>query len=304
MKNNSKINDNGLEDMFKTRNKDKGETKRKAKGALKYFKTHKKLKYALISVSLIILIVGGIGLTYFYKIYSIKYLSFSIYSKVPDPDTQPQFWETDYNISLDSRLYLPPNFDKLNHSGNKFYGAVMFHGLGRDLNDNDYFARLLAQKGVVVLCISSRGHGESGGSIPVNKNETFADAYAAFEYLKNQTYINSSKILAHGTSMGGAQALFLSMHNFADTFVVWFPAIGYYDCSTPLYQEKNSKMKGLICAGTADQCSSCIPQYNTEFIKNNPNVDIIWLNNATHTDSRFFMSNVENSINWLEENWF
>ena len=94
-------------------------------------------------------------------------------------------------------------------------------------------------------------------------------------------------------------------YNLTSTFIVWYPALGYIWGNTPLYQHNitKSNYNGYIIAGTADECGSCLPEYNREFISNNPSIDIYWLQDATHTDSRFFLQWVDLSVEYISDAW-
>ena len=156
--------------------------------------------------------------------------------------------------------------------------------------------------------ISFRGHGSSEGEFDVettNANVTYGDGLGAYRYLTEQSFVDPNKIMAHGTSMGGGVSVYLALNNLTSIFVVWYPALGYIWGNTPLYQYNLTKTayKGYILAGTADECGSCLPAYNQEFIENNPTVDIFWLQGATHTDSSFFFQCIDLSTQYISDSW-
>ncbi len=219
--------------------------------------------------------------------------------------SNPYNWtEQDTSIKLHGRFYYPIGFD----SSRSYPSVIMFHGRGRTLEDNDYFARKLATMGIFIFSISFRGHGISEGEFDVsstNANITYGDGLGAYRYLIEQSFVENSKIMAHGTSMGGGVSVFLALNNLTSAFIVWYPALGYIWGNSPLYTHNITKedYKGYIIAGTADECGSCLPVYNQEFIENNPFVGINWLEGATHTDNRFFFQCVDLSTQYISELW-
>lgn len=220
------------------------------------------------------------------------------------PSKVDNWAEIDNSIKLHGRYYYPLFFD----ASQKYPTVLMFHGRGRTLEDNDYFARKLAAMGILTLSISFRGHGQSEGYFDVsasNANITFGDALGAYHTAMNQSFIDTTRLIAHGTSMGGGISAYLALKNLVPTFIVWYPALGYVSGNTPLYQfeSSNPEFKGLIIAGTADECGNCLPEYNHEFVENNPSVEIQWLEGATHTDSRFFLQCVDSSVAWISSFW-
>ena len=103
-----------------------------------------------------LIIAANVG---FFGISAVQTQNFFIHPSDPINWTQQ-----DPTIQLQTRMYFPPFFSSQNH----YPGIFLFHGVTRSLEDNDYFARQLAQEGVVCLAISFRGHGLSNGTFPVD----------------------------------------------------------------------------------------------------------------------------------------
>lgn len=84
--------------------------------------------------------------------------------------------------------------------------AVVFcHGV--TLSKEAYLAqcRALARKGIVVLDIDMRGHGETGGANDMGRSERH-DIWAAAEYLAHRSDVDPGRIAAAGHSLGATAA--------------------------------------------------------------------------------------------------
>lgn len=206
--------------------------------------------------------------------------------------------------TLHARAYLPRAYQ--NGSATR-PGALLFHGLGRTLEDNDHVARLLVARGVACLSLSFRGHGRSSGIFPTGdlsqRNLTWGDALGAYRALRALGGVNASRVVAIGTSMGGGAALYLGVQGLVPRVVGWYPAVAYAVGTLPLYSYNLTYpgARGLILAGTADAVASCRPELVTRFADHNPGVTVTWLEGATHTDSRFYLACVATTLDWLAE---
>ena len=77
--------------------------------------------------------------------------------------SDPNDWTSeDTNFNLNGKIYYPDGYS----SDIKYSTALLFHGKHRTLKDNDYFANSLASRGIMVISIDFRGHGESEGEFP------------------------------------------------------------------------------------------------------------------------------------------
>ena len=175
--------------------------------------------------------------------------------------SNPFNWEQeDKTIQLHGRWYFPRGIQTTEHlSANRNIPIVfMFHGVTRTLEDNDYFARLLAGMGISTFSIDFRGHGLSNGTFPKDDgtqyNLTFGDALGAYRYVVSKLDITKDRLLVHGTSLGGGASLFLALSGLVPQFLVWYPATAYLMGNIPLYMQNGSDplFMGLILAGTAD----------------------------------------------------
>lgn len=257
-------------------------------------------KFAATFFLFTILGLAGAGTLYLLGNTAIKTTDVYFYPSDPWDWTQ-----ADSSFQLHGRFYFPIGYVE----GNEYPTAIMFHGLGRSLEDNDYLARKLGAMGIVTFSISFRGHGNSGGfyndSLYPNQTENFGDALGAYRYATEQEWVNSARLLAHGTSMGGGASMYLAELGLVPTFVVWYPALGYIVRNFTLYEHVSTDpdFKGHIIAGTADECGVCLPSYNQELVANNPSVEIHWHEGATHTDSKFFLESIELTMAWISSTW-
>ena len=136
-------------------------------------------------------------------------------------------------------------------------------------------------------------------------NFSFGDAAGAYRYLQNLSYIDPTHELTFGISMGGAATIYLAISDLIPKFVAWYPATGEIWGSQPLYNCSNSDpaFQGFVMAGTADQCSICLPNMTQTFINNNPQVQLQWLQGAVHTDGRFYWTELTTSLQWITNLW-
>ncbi len=253
-------------------------------------------KWALI----VVLEVLSGTLMYFGGIKSTQKEDFWINPSDPNDWTQLTL-----DFKLHGQIYYPPNYRK----NEKYPAMLLFHGLGRQLKDNDYFAKKIASRGMIGFSIDFRGHGKSGGTFPFEDprhyNATFGDANGLYRYVRGRGDVNTSHIYSHGTSLGGGAALFLEITGLVNQTLVWYPAIAYYYGNIELYHYNQSingsPLEGLILAGTRDECSRCSPAYVSKFMDNNPQMDLKWLEGASHADSEYFLECVDISISWIHE---
>jgi dienelactone hydrolase len=245
--------------------------------------------------------LGCAGLMAYAGIQSIQTQDFFIHP------SDPFNWSVeDPTIQLQARLYLPAGFTTTQH----YPTVTMFHGVGRNLTDNEYMASQLAGYGIVCLLISFRGFGLSNGTFPSDNgalyNVSFGDALGCYRYLHNQSFVDQSRLMAFGISLGGGAAIFLAVNNLMPKFVAWYPATGDDWGTQPLYTYNltSPDEKGLIYAGTADTCGVCLPPFTQTFSDDNNNsVELRWLQGAVHTDSRFYMTTLTGSIQWILNEW-
>jgi dienelactone hydrolase len=249
---------------------------------------------------LILIVLGtsslGVGIWYFGFYYTRTEETY-IFSSNVDNWTQ-----IDTSIALHTRIYFPFNFN----AQKQYPTLLLFHGLGRDLEDNDYFARKLTHRNFLCICISFRGHGQSNGTFTTNGSmfaSYFPDALGAYRYARNQSFVDPDFIFSYGSSLGGAAAIFLGLQDLVQGFIAWYPAIGIEWHNQPLsnYTIPDSTIQGLILAGTKDTCNRCLPEFNEAFISKNPQIQLNWLQGAEHTDSRFFLQCVSTTLDWLSD---
>ena len=88
--------------------------------------------------------------------------------------------------------------------------VVLVHGFAGDRIVVSSLARRLAQSGYAVLAIDVRGHGANRNPVPDGRARPdwlFQDLSAAVEYLRGSPYVDGSRIVLMGHSMGAAAAL-------------------------------------------------------------------------------------------------
>jgi alpha/beta superfamily hydrolase len=222
--------------------------------------------------------------------------------------SSPYDWTVENDtILLHGRLYKPPFFN----AGSKYPSILLFHGVGRTLEDHDDTAQRLAMKGCVCFTISFHGHGQSTGTFPMSDgaryNESFGDAAGAYRWLRAQPFVDTSRIGADGHSMGGGAAIYLALQDLAPVFVVWYPATAYTWINTSLYEctSASSAFKGFIIQGTNDTCGRCLPNYTQHFVDGNPGkIDLYWVQGGVHgATSVDYPLYVEKTTAWWASTW-
>jgi len=107
--------------------------------------------------------------------------------------------------------------------------VILFHGVTRTIEDNNFLSKKLAEMGIVVFSASYRGHGKSGGTFPMTDGDKydlcFRDALGAYGYVKTIPYIDQRRMISYGNSLGGAAAVFLALKDLVPKFVATFPAL-------------------------------------------------------------------------------
>src|SRR5680860_1085688 len=78
-------------------------------------------------------------------------------------------------------------------------GLVVGHGAGSNRNRHEEFCRTACGKGMAVMALDMRGHGESGGEAdgPLHR-----DIVAAVEVLRSHPLVDPNRIGYRGSSMG------------------------------------------------------------------------------------------------------
>ncbi len=85
---------------------------------------------------------------------------------------------------------------------------LLVHGFAADRMSVSTLARRLANAGYAVLTIDVRGHGENRNPLPVADDDLLQrDLRTAVEYLRASPYVDGSKIVVMGHSMGAGLAL-------------------------------------------------------------------------------------------------
>jgi dienelactone hydrolase len=86
---------------------------------------------------------------------------------------------------------------------NRVPAIVIAHGISESKEMMSSLGLELSRRGFVVLCLDLLGHGQSGGTIENGINEPSFGVTAAVQYLKAQSFVNSSAIGLIGHSLGG-----------------------------------------------------------------------------------------------------
>jgi dienelactone hydrolase len=85
---------------------------------------------------------------------------------------------------------------------------LLVHGYSADRNSMSTLARRLANAGYAVLAIDVRGHGANRNPLPIADDDLMQpDLRTAAEYLRSSPYVDGSKIVVMGHSMGAGLAL-------------------------------------------------------------------------------------------------
>lgn len=95
--------------------------------------------------------------------------------------------------------------------------VLFLHGNAGNISHRFDTIRVLHALGLSTLIIDYRGYGQSGGRI--SERGTYADARAAFRYLRDQRGIDPGRIVIFGRSLGSAVAIELASHEHARALV-------------------------------------------------------------------------------------
>jgi len=98
-------------------------------------------------------------------------------------------------------LYLPAH---AHHREPRRPGLIVGHGAGSRRERHDSFCRTACERGLVVLAIDFRGHGESSGELDGPAEE---DILAAAALLRSHPLVDQHRIGYRGSSMGGYYGL-------------------------------------------------------------------------------------------------
>lgn len=247
-----------------------------------------------IVLNLIFLISAGI----LANIGRINYTEQEVYF---NPSFVNDWNSVDTSILLHGRLYIPSDIFR----NSPFPAVLMFHGVNRTLEDCDSLAKKVVNMGVVVFSVTFRGHGKSSGTFPFNDGNRydvgFGDALGAYRYVRSLNYIDPGRIIASGNSLGGGASIFLAMSGLTPEFVASFPALSYPLKGEPLHLHKGPgvNFKGLIMAGTNDECFWSYPEYVNKIREINPSIEVKWFEGASHTDGRFWNESISLSNAWI-----
>jgi pimeloyl-ACP methyl ester carboxylesterase len=122
----------------------------------------------------------------------------------------PQHADLELANGAPATLYLP-------NTGNVFFSinpipaserapvAVLIHGYSEDRLTMSSLARRLAQNGYAVLAVDVRGHGEN--QRPFDPDGINEDIKSAVEYLRGSTFVDGSRLILIGHSMGAGAAM-------------------------------------------------------------------------------------------------
>ncbi len=143
-------------------------------------------------------------------------------------------------------------------SKNKMPGIINMHGGQNDKDVQDPFSIELARRGFVVLATDGIGHGDSEGAY--NMGRVFGDptytfgAEAAYLYLKNLPFVDTTKLGVTGHSMGGGNAL-----KIANLYPAEIKAIASQDGGVGTPQNKNLLFLKPTWADMASSMSNLDP---------------------------------------------
>ena len=192
-------------------------------------------------------------------------------------------FETSEKVSLNGWMIKPNNFDE-----NKKHPVFMFlyggPGSQQVMNSfggfNYYWYQHLAQQGYIIVCVDNRGTGGRGSEFKkmtykeLGKHETI-DQIEANKYLRNLSYVDSSRIGIQGWSYGGYMSS-LAITKGADYFkmaIAVAPVTNWryydniyterymgtpqenasgYDDNSPINHVEKLKGKYLLIHGTGD----------------------------------------------------
>jgi dienelactone hydrolase len=130
-------------------------------------------------------------------------------------------------------------------------GVILLHMNGRQREDWDDFARLLAANGYAALAIDMRGHGETGGSR--DWEQAPDDLERVWRYLTGREDIDADRTAVAGASIGANMALVLG-DNAPDinTIILLSPGLDYFGVTTDDRIESYGERPVLIAASEED----------------------------------------------------
>jgi uncharacterized protein len=86
---------------------------------------------------------------------------------------------------------------------------LYFHGCCNNISQDIDKIKAWQKLGFSILAIDYRGYGKSEGSFP-SESQVYADAKAAWDYLRSDQQIKPEQIIIYGSSLGGAIAIELA----------------------------------------------------------------------------------------------
>jgi hypothetical protein len=89
---------------------------------------------------------------------------------------------------------------------------LYLHGCCNNISSDIDQAKLFQKLGFSILLIDYRGYGRSEGAFP-SELQSYADASAAWNYLREKKQVKPKQILIYGVSLGGAIAIELATKN-------------------------------------------------------------------------------------------
>lgn len=116
-------------------------------------------------------------------------------------------------VTLAASFYPPPQ-----SGAGQAAGVLLLHMLGRNRSDWDTFALELQKRGVAVLAMDLRGHGQSSGTADWEKAP--ADVRVGWDVLLNRPEVDASKCALVGASIGANLALIVGANNANVTTVI------------------------------------------------------------------------------------
>jgi len=101
-------------------------------------------------------------------------------------------------VKLSAILYRPYSASSSNPSP----AIVITHGISSSKEMMSSIGLELSRRGFVTLCLDLYGHGKSGGTLEDGEEDPSFGLLSAVQYMKSQSYVNSSKIGLIGHSLG------------------------------------------------------------------------------------------------------
>jgi pimeloyl-ACP methyl ester carboxylesterase len=127
--------------------------------------------------------------------------------------------------------YLPPNPPP--QSGSTAPGLIWFYGNMESIEGIAPVLREFRPVGVGMLALDYRGYGASAG-VP-SEDGVYLDAEAAWDFLVNQSVIDSNRVAVYGRSIGSAVALYLATERPVRAVVLDSPFTSGRDMATEHY---------------------------------------------------------------------